>query len=74
MGVCAITPNLFEMKNTELKQYLSENRNDREAFQAALEVLMSRRNPANRQRSPFNLANPESELEANVREKLNQPK
>jgi hypothetical protein len=68
-----MTPNLSQMTNAELKQYLSEHRNDPEAFQAALEVLMSRRNPANRQPYPFNLANPEREVEAIFREKLNNP-
>ncbi|MCL1475552.1 DUF6887 family protein [Argonema antarcticum] len=65
-------PNLPQMSNTELKQYLSEHRNDEEAFRAALEVLMSRRNPANLQPYPFDLANPESEVEAILREKLHQ--
>ncbi|NJM68559.1 MAG: hypothetical protein HC851_24300 [Acaryochloris sp. RU_4_1] len=65
-------PNLFEMTNTELKRYISEHRNDNDAFQAAMEVLMSRRNPANRHPYPFELANPEVEVEALLREKLNQ--
>jgi hypothetical protein len=65
-------PNLSEMTNAELKRYISEHRNDKEAFQAAMEVLMSRRNPANRQPYPFELANPEVEVEAILREKLNQ--
>ena len=64
-------PNLFQMTNTELKRYISEHRNDNEAFQAAMEVLMSRRNPANRQPYPFELANPEIEVEAILRKKLN---
>jgi len=38
-----------------------------------MEVLMSRRNPANRHPYPFDLANPEVEVEAILREKLNQP-
>ena len=67
-------PNLSEMTNTELKQYISEQRNDKEAFQAALEVLMSRRDPANRQPYPFDLANPKSEIEAILREKFKQSK
>jgi hypothetical protein len=65
-------PNLSEMTNTELKRYISEHRNDLEAFQAAMEVLMSRRNPANRHPYPFELENPEVEVEALLREKLNQ--
>ncbi|AFZ32972.1 hypothetical protein Glo7428_4533 [Gloeocapsa sp. PCC 7428] len=69
-----MTPNLSLMTNTELKQYLSQHRNDQEAFRAALEVLMSRRNPTNRQPYPFDLANPESEVEALLKEKLHQDK
>jgi len=65
-----MTPNLSQMTNTELKRYISEHRNDNEAFHAAMEVLMSRRNPANRQPYPFELANPETEVEAILREKL----
>ena len=64
-------PNLFQMTNTELKQYISEHRNDNEAFQVVMEVLMSRRNPANRQPYPFELANPEIEVEAILKAKLN---
>ena len=66
-----MTSNLSEMTNIELKQYLSEHRNDKEAFRAALEVLMSRRNPANRQPYPFDLADPESEVEVLFKEKIN---
>lgn len=63
-------PNLWEMTNTELKQYISAHRNDTEAFQAAMEVLTSRRNPANRHPYPFELANPEAEVEAILKQKL----
>lgn len=66
-----MTPNLSQMTNAELKRYLSEHRNDPDAFQAALEVLVHRRNPANRQPYPFNLDNPVQEIEALFREKLN---
>ena len=66
-----MTQNLSQMTNTELKKYLSEHRNDEKAFRAALEVLMNRRNPANLQPYPFNLANPKSEVEAILREKFN---
>ncbi|MCL1469005.1 DUF6887 family protein [Argonema galeatum] len=65
-------PNIFQMTNAELKRYISEHRNDTEAFQAAMEVLMSRRNPANRHPYPFELANPEIEVEAILKRKLNQ--
>ncbi|WGV25607.1 DUF6887 family protein [Halotia branconii] len=67
-----MTPNLSQMTNAELKQYLSKHRNDEEAFRSALKVLMQRRDPANRQPYPFDLANPESEVEAILREKFNQ--
>lgn len=66
-------PNLSEMTNAELKRYISKHRNDSDAFQAAMEILMSRRNPANRHPYPFKLANPEVEVEAILRKKLNQP-
>lgn len=66
-----MTPNLPEMTNVELKRYLSEHRNDQDAFRAGLEVLMSRRNPANRQPYLFDLADP-NEVEAIFRDKLSQ--
>ena len=62
--------NLSEMTNTELKRFISEHRNDDAAFQAAMKVVMSRRNPANLHPYPFELANPEAEVEAILREKL----
>ncbi len=67
-----MTPNLSQMTNTELKRYISEHRNDQKAFQSALEVLLSRRNPANLQPYPFDLADPEGEVEAIFRNKLKQ--
>lgn len=67
-----MTPNLSQMSNTELKRYISEHRNDTQAFQAAMAVLMERRDPANRHPYPFELANPEAEVEAIFREKLQQ--
>ncbi|MEG4330465.1 hypothetical protein QUB40_00710 [Microcoleus sp. AT9_A2] len=65
-------PNLFQMTSSELKRYISEHRNDSQAFEAAMEVLMSCRNPANRHPYPLELANPEIEVEAIVKRKLNQ--
>lgn len=62
---------LSEMTNTELKQYISLHRNDRSSFEAAMTVLMSRRNPANRQPYPLELTNPEVEVEDILRAKLN---
>jgi len=38
--------NLTELSKTELKQYLSQNRNDDEKFSAALEELMRRNSDA----------------------------
>jgi hypothetical protein len=58
--------------HTELKKYIYEHRNDKEAFQAALQVLVNRRNPANLQPYPFDLENPQTEVEALLTEKLNQ--
>jgi hypothetical protein len=63
--------NLDQMTTPELKQYLSEHRNDEEAFRAGLQVLMSRCDPnAPRQPYPFDLDDPESEVEAILREKF----
>jgi stage V sporulation protein SpoVS len=59
------------MTNTELKQYISEHRNNPDSFAAAMAVVMSRRNPANLQPYPLDLVNPEVEIEAILREKLN---
>ncbi|OCQ94443.1 hypothetical protein BCD64_07105 [Nostoc sp. MBR 210] len=64
--------NFNQMTNMELKKYISEHRNDQQAFRAALEVLMSRCESVPQQPYPFNLDNPESEVEALLREKLNQ--
>jgi hypothetical protein len=68
-----MTPNLQEMTTTELKQFLSEHRNDDEAFRAALAVLIDRRDPnAPYQPYPFDLADPKTEVEAILVQKLNQ--
>lgn len=68
-----MTQNLHQMTNTELKRYLSEHRNDDEAFRAALEVIISRRDPnAAYQPYPFDLADPKGEVEAILVKKLNQ--
>ncbi|MEH2254661.1 DUF6887 family protein [Nostoc sp.] len=63
--------NLSQMSNTELKRYLSEHRNEEEAFRAALQVLMSRCGSATQHPYPFDLDNPEREVEALLKEKLN---
>ena len=64
--------NLAQMTNPELKKYISEHRNDEQAFQAAMEVLMNRRDPTKHQPYPLALQNPEIEVEAILRDKLNQ--
>lgn len=64
--------NLSDLTTAELKQYLSAHRNDEEAFRAALQVLMSRQSPANRQPYPFDLKNPAAQIEALLREKFDQ--
>ncbi len=64
--------NLSKMTNLELKRYLSEHRNHEEEFRAALEILMSRRDPATEQPYPFDLENPETQVEVLLKEKLSQ--
>lgn len=61
-------PNLADMTNTELKRYMSKHRNDDEAFHAAMEVMMSRRNPANQRPYPLDLKQAEAELRALLEE------
>ena len=63
--------NLSEMTNTQLKQYISKHRNDTDSFAAAMAVVMSRRNSANLQPYALDLANAQAEIEAILREKLN---
>ncbi|MBN4006841.1 hypothetical protein [Nostoc sp. LPT] len=66
--------NLNQMTNTELKQYISKHRNEEEAFRAALQVLMSRCDCATQHPYPFDLDNPEKEVEALLKEKINRAK
>jgi hypothetical protein len=63
--------NLDKMTNVELKQYLSEHRNDEDAFRAGLQILMDRRDPSARQPYPFDLSDPEREVETLLKEKFN---
>ncbi len=66
-------PNLNQMTNAELKQYISAHRNDEQAFRAALEELISRRDPnAPYQPYPFDLADPEGEVKAILTKKIKQ--
>ena len=68
-----MTQNLHEMTTSELKQYISKHRNDEKAFRAALEMLLSRRDPnAAYQPYPFDLADPEGEVEAILKAKIEQ--
>jgi hypothetical protein len=69
-----MTQNLHQMTDIELKQYISTHRNDEEAFRSALEVLISRRSPdAPYQPYPFDLVDPEKEVQAILVEKLGKP-
>jgi hypothetical protein len=64
---------LQEMTTAELKLFLSDHRNDEDAFRLALEVLISRRDPnAPYQPYPFDLADPEGEVEAILTQKIHQ--
>jgi hypothetical protein len=68
-----MTQDLHQMTNAELKQYISVHRNEDQAFRAALEVLMSRRDPnAPYQPYPFDLSDPEVEVQAIFAKKLSQ--
>ncbi len=68
-----MTQDLDQMTNAELKQYLSVHRNEELAFRAALEVLISRRDPNKPyQPNPFDLQDPEAEMQAIFLEKLKQ--
>ena len=68
-----MTQDLNQLTNTELKRYLSEHRNNDDAFHDALQVLMSRRDPnAPRYPYPYAMADPEREVEAIFREKIRQ--
>ncbi|NES69535.1 MAG: hypothetical protein F6K24_32090 [Okeania sp. SIO2D1] len=61
---------LLQMNNTELRQYLSENRNDEEKFSQALELLMSRKTENFKYPPPSEMDR--EEIEAIFQAKLNQ--
>lgn len=66
-----MTQNLQDMTNAELKHYISEHRNDREEFRQALQVLLDRRDADTAsQPYPFDLADPESEVTAILKDKI----
>ena len=59
-----------DMNNTELRQYLSENRHDEEAFSQALEILLSRKKALFKYPPPSQMNY--QEIEAIFKAKLNQ--
>ncbi|NEO57497.1 MAG: hypothetical protein F6K54_33165 [Okeania sp. SIO3B5] len=61
---------LSQMNNRELRQYLSENRNDEEKFSQALELLMSRKTKSFKYPPPSEIE--KEEIEAIFQAKLNQ--
>jgi hypothetical protein len=61
---------LAQMTTTELKRFISEYRNDTEAFRAALGVMISRRNPANVHPPLLTMADPEATFAALLKEHL----
>lgn len=64
---------LNQMTNAELKRYISEHRNDDQAFRAGLQVLMNHRDPnAVRYPYPFDMVDPVGEVEAILKERLGQ--
>jgi hypothetical protein len=64
---------LNQITNAELMRYISEHRNNDDAFHAALQVLISRRDPnAVTYPYPYDMADPEREMEAIFREKIHQ--
>ncbi|PSF32103.1 hypothetical protein C7H19_21915 [Aphanothece hegewaldii CCALA 016] len=61
---------LYDMNNAELRQYLSENRNDETAFSQALEVLLSRKKDGFKYPAPQSMTY--EEVEAIFKFKLNE--
>lgn len=59
-------PNLAEMTDAELKQYLSDNRNDGDAFSSALSELINRHSDT--KRYPADM--PLEAIERVIREKI----
>ncbi len=57
-------PDFDAMTTAEIKNYISEHRNDEQEFRSALKVLMTRSTDAPKQPYPFDLANPEVEVTA----------
>jgi hypothetical protein len=63
---------LNELTTTELKQYLSQNRNDSGAFRAGLQIMMNRSGGAHRHPSPLSMAAPEATFTAPLKDHLAQ--
>ncbi len=63
-----MTNDLNQMTTSELKRYISENRNDDESFRAALQVLMSR--PTIKMPYPDGSEESQHQIEEFFREKL----
>ena len=61
---------ISQMNTKELRQYLSENRNNEEKFSQALKLLISRKKGAFKYPPPSEMNT--EEIEAILREKLNQ--
>ncbi|NEP82891.1 MAG: hypothetical protein F6K39_34975 [Okeania sp. SIO3B3] len=61
---------LSQMSNRELRQYLSENRNDEKKFSQALELLISRKTESFKYPPPSEMDR--KEIEAIFQAKLNQ--
>ncbi len=61
---------LSQMTNKELRQYLSENRQDEERFSQALEILMSRKQEKFKYPPPSEMD--QDEIKAIFQAKLNQ--
>ncbi|MDJ0597237.1 MAG: hypothetical protein QNJ37_00095 [Crocosphaera sp.] len=59
---------LEEMDNCELRRYLSENRNDENAFSQALGILMSRKQNTTKYPSPLSMSY--DEVEAIFKDKI----
>jgi hypothetical protein len=71
-----MTPDLNQMTTTELKHYLSVNRNNDGLFHTALQILIERSEFSPLQPYPFDIDNPESQAKvlSLLKEKLNQLK
>lgn len=65
-----MSQSLNQMSNADLKRYISQHRNNEEAFRSALQILIDRSESSSSYLSPLKMTNPKIELEAIFREKL----